>query len=384
MSSSSDPVTAELLCSVCLDVFNDPVTTPCGHNFCKICLNTHWSNSPDGRCPNCNKTFNQRPKLKINTTLRNLVDQNKKKTAEKQPECLCDVCKEVKLKALKSCLLLAEIDEKQKSAEKQYEVLIKDLEQKITVLKRRNTELKKITKTKEKHLRLIQILLVVIIMSVGIFLWNHFFISFTDVQTLNIEKLNETVLERRHLYAVDVTLDPDTANPYLILSDNKKQVRYGGFSLWRPFLPDNSKRFDYSVSVLGKQGFSSGRFYFEVQVKENTAWTLGMARESVNRKDKITLTPANGFWTVSLWNVNEYICADPDVYLCLCVSPQKVGVFVDYEEGLVSFYDVASRSHIYSFTNQSFTEKLYPYFNPGSNNWGWNAEPLIITPVNNN
>nr|XP_055075337.1 E3 ubiquitin-protein ligase TRIM21-like isoform X2 [Misgurnus anguillicaudatus] len=376
MSSSSDPVTAELLCSVCLDVFNDPVTTPCGHNFCKICLNTHWSNSPDGRCPNCNKTFNQRPKLKINTTLRNLVDQNKKKTAEKQPECLCDVCKEVKLKALKSCLLLAEIDEKQKSAEKQYEVLIKDLEQKITVLKRRNTELKKITKTKEKHLRLIQILLIVIIMSVGIIL----FISFTNVQTLNIEKLSGTVLKSIQQYAVDVSLDPDTANPYLILSDDKKQVKHGGFSLWRPFLPDNSKRF-----VLGKQGFSSGRFYYEVQVKGKSEWTLGVARESVNRKEKITLTPTNGFWTVTMRNVNDYkACSGPDVSLCLCVSPQKVGVFVDYEEGLVSFYDVAFRSHIYSFTDQSFNEKLYPYFNPGSNNWGWNAEPLIITPVKNN
>ncbi|XP_065138904.1 zinc-binding protein A33-like [Paramisgurnus dabryanus] len=218
-------------------------------------------------------------------------------------------------------------------------------------------------------------------MSVGIIL----FISFTDVQTLNIEKLSETVLKSIQQYAVDVTLDPDTANSYLILSDDNKQVTYGGFSLWRPYPPDNSKRFDYSVNVIGKQGFSSGRFYYEVQVKENTAWTLGVARESVNRKEMTRLTPVNGFWTVTLRNVNEYkACADPDVSLCLCVSPQKVGVFVDYEEGLVSFYDVESRSHIYSFTGQSFNEKLYPYFNPGSNNWGWNAEPLIITPVKNN
>ncbi len=52
------------------------------------------------------------------------------------------------------------------------------------------------------------------------------------------------------------------------------------------------------------------------------------------------------------------------VSLSLRVKPQRVGVFVDYEEGLVSFYDVESSSHIYSFTAQSFTEKLYPLFSP--------------------
>ncbi|RXN11984.1 E3 ubiquitin- ligase TRIM39-like protein [Labeo rohita] len=48
-------------------------------------------------------------------------------------------------------------------------------------------------------------------------------------------------------------------------------------------------------------------------------------------------------------------------------KPKAVGVFVDYEEGLVSFYDVGSRSHIYSFIGQTFTDKLYPYFSPGHN-----------------
>nr|XP_055075341.1 E3 ubiquitin/ISG15 ligase TRIM25-like [Misgurnus anguillicaudatus] len=145
MSSSSDPMTEELQCSICLDVYNDPVSTSCGHNFCKICLNTYWDNSENSSCPNCKETFNKRPDLKINTTLREVVHHHKK-TAEK-PEVLCDICEEVKRKALKSCLLLAEMEEKQKAAEKQYEDLIKDQEQKITELKRRNTELEKITKT---------------------------------------------------------------------------------------------------------------------------------------------------------------------------------------------------------------------------------------------
>ncbi|KAL0166826.1 hypothetical protein M9458_038670, partial [Cirrhinus mrigala] len=177
----------------------------------------------------------------------------------------------------------------------------------------------------------------------------------------------------------DVTLDPDTAHPQLILSDDGKQVRCG--DIWQK-LPDNPKRFDHVPYVLGKEGFSSRRFYFEVQVKRKTNWTLGVAQESINRKGEIKLRPSNGFWIVILRNKNEYkACAGPTVSLSLRVKPQRVGVFVDYEEGLVSFYDVESSSHIYSYTDQPFSGKLYPYFGPSLNYGGENSIPLIITPV---
>uniref|UniRef100_A0A671KJ76 B30.2/SPRY domain-containing protein n=1 Tax=Sinocyclocheilus anshuiensis TaxID=1608454 RepID=A0A671KJ76_9TELE len=154
----------------------------------------------------------------------------------------------------------------------------------------------------------------------------------------------------------------------------------------RQKLPDKPERFDTCTCVLGKEGFSSGRFYFEVQVKGKTDWDLGVARESINRKGEITLSPSNGYWTVWLRNGDEYkALSGPSVSLSLRVKPKRVGVFVDYEEGLVSFYDVESSSHIYSFTAQSFTEKkLYPLFSPCNNDGGKNSSPLIITPVNDN
>ncbi|RXN37917.1 E3 ubiquitin- ligase TRIM39-like protein [Labeo rohita] len=78
--------------------------------------------------------------------------------------------------------------------------------------------------------------------------------------------------------------------------------------------------------------------------------------------------PDDGYWTVILRNENQYkACESPSVSLSLKVKPEIVGVFVDYEEGLVSFHDVGSRSRIYSFTGQTFTDKLYPYFSPGLN-----------------
>ena len=180
---------------------------------------------------------------------------------------------------------------------------------------------------------------------------------------------------------MDVTLDPDSAHPSLILSDDRKQVRIGNK---RQNLPDKPERFDHCANVLGKEGFSSGRFYYEVQVRGRTAWTLGVARESINRKGQIRLSPQDGHWTVWLRNETEYKALEsPRVPLSLKQAPQKVGVFVDYEEGLVSFYDVEVSSHIYSFTGQSFTEKLYPFFSPYLNTGGKNSAPLIITSVKN-
>ncbi|XP_067441812.1 E3 ubiquitin-protein ligase TRIM39-like [Thunnus thynnus] len=190
----------------------------------------------------------------------------------------------------------------------------------------------------------------------------------------------EAELKRVQKYAVDVTLDPDTANPNLILSDDEKQVNHDDK---RKNLPDNPERFSPGPCVLGKQSLFSGRFYFEVQVKEKTDWALGVAIESINRKGDLTLRPQNGYWTIVLRNGNEYIaCAGPSVRLSLKSQPQKVGVFVDYEVGLVSFYDVDAAALIYSFTGCSFTEKLYPFFSPEVNYDGKNSAPLIISPVN--
>ncbi|XP_053485437.1 butyrophilin subfamily 1 member A1 isoform X2 [Ictalurus furcatus] len=195
---------------------------------------------------------------------------------------------------------------------------------------------------------------------------------------LQRQRVEDEFIKKR--LAMDVTLDPDTAHPELILSADGKQVTHGDE---RQHLPDTPQRFNTCACVVGHQSFSSGRFYYEVQVRGKTAWTLGVARENINRKTRIKANPNNGFWIVELRNENDYLAHDDlDVRLTLREKVEKVGVFVDYEEGLVSFYDVKSSSHIYSFTAQSFTEKLYPYFSPCNNKGGKNSSPLIITALN--
>ncbi|KAJ3584556.1 hypothetical protein NHX12_015051 [Muraenolepis orangiensis] len=186
--------------------------------------------------------------------------------------------------------------------------------------------------------------------------------------------------QRVQQYGVEVTLDHDTAHPQLILSDDGKQVHDGDVG---KKLPDNPKRFTQYLDVLTRQSFSSGRFYFEVQVKDKTSWGLGVARESVNRKYLIkTHTPENGIWILYFLKDELGFNDNPVVRLPVRAELQKVGVFVDYDAGLVSFYDVEARAHIYSATGCTFSEPLYPILNPGLHDGGRNSTPLIISPVN--
>ncbi|XP_069044235.1 erythroid membrane-associated protein-like isoform X2 [Lepisosteus oculatus] len=194
---------------------------------------------------------------------------------------------------------------------------------------------------------------------------------------VELERCRPGEFESARTNAVDVTLDPRTAHPSLIVSRNGKQVRHGDI---RQDLPDNPERFTSCVDVLGKDGITSGRHYWEVKVKNKSAWTLGVVRESIKRKGQITLSPEKGFWTVWLRKGKYEAITTPSFDLPLTMKPRKVGVYVDYEGGQVSFYNVEEESHIYTFTC-NFREKIYPFFGPCTNDGGKNSAPLIITPV---
>ncbi|XP_033935323.1 E3 ubiquitin-protein ligase TRIM39-like [Pseudochaenichthys georgianus] len=541
MSAASCLLTEDqFLCSICLDVFTDPVSTPCGHNFCKACISEHWDTKVPYQCPNCKEVFDRRPELRVNTFISEMAAQFRQSAQQKASsssseqhvvkpgEVPCDVCTGTRLKALKSCLVCLEsycethlephltraglkkhqlidpeenlegrmcvkhdkllelfcktdqvcvcmlctvldhkthdvvplkegyegkkaelgkteaetqqmiqkrrlkiqemnrsvelskegadreiadgvrvftalkesversqaelidtIKEKQRETEEQAEGFIKELEQEVSELKKRSSEVEQLSRS-EDQLHLLQSF-TSLNAAPPTKNWTEVRVrpSFEGTVVRAVTQLEETLrkqmkklleLKRVQQYEVEVTLDPYTAHPNLILSDDGKQVNDGDV---RKNLSDNPERFDYSHCVLAKQSFSSGRLYYEVQVKGKTKWDLGVVRESINRKGDITLTPQKGYWVIVLRNGNEYKArAVPRVGLSLKSQPQKVGVFVDFEEGLVSFYDVDAAALIYSFTGCCFREKLYPCFSPCNNDGGKNSAPLIISPVN--
>ncbi|XP_044856920.1 butyrophilin subfamily 1 member A1-like isoform X2 [Mauremys mutica] len=179
------------------------------------------------------------------------------------------------------------------------------------------------------------------------------------------------------LYAVDVTLDPNTANPYLILAEDWKSVTHRDK---RQDLPDNPERFDTMAVVLGAEGFTGRKRYWEVEVGEKNLWTLGVCREDVSRKGHIVFLPRHGYWTI--WQHAGQFMANtsPTTLLPVSVRPRRLGIFLDYEAGEVSFYNVTDKSHLFTFTD-TFSGVLCPYFNPEYNKGGTNMFPLIICPV---
>lgn len=282
---------------------------------------------------------------------------------------------------------------KLKKIEKEAKSLMNEVDGEIMQIKLKNLELNDVSVT-DDHFTFLENILSLTISSPEVKDWSDVTITsdqFTIQEAMaklettithEINALCDPTFKEKQKYAVEVKLDPDTANPSLNVSDDGKQVACGNT---KREVRNKPERFDHVLNVLAKEGFSVGKFYYEVQVKDKTQWDLGVASESINRKGDIRLSPKNGYWTIWLRKGNELTAnAGPAIKLHLREMPQKVGVFVDYEGGEVSFYDVDARACIYSFLGCAFTEKLFPFFSPCSNDGDKNSAPLIITPVIHN
>ncbi|XP_053353010.1 zinc-binding protein A33-like [Clarias gariepinus] len=153
-----------------------------------------------------------------------------------------------------------------------------------------------------------------------------------------------------------VTLDPNTASPRLIVSDDLTSVR---LSDKNQKLPDNPERFDGHVCILGSEGFNSGTHCWDVEVGDCTWWSVGVMTEFAQRKGDVF--DRSGIWCVGYYNGNYYTRSTPHTHTRLSVSQklQRIRVKLDWDEGKLSFSDPLTNTHIHTFTH-TFTDKLLP------------------------
>uniref|UniRef100_A0AAQ6ICS8 Bloodthirsty-related gene family, member 12 n=1 Tax=Anabas testudineus TaxID=64144 RepID=A0AAQ6ICS8_ANATE len=541
-------------CSICLEVFVEPVSTPCGHSFCKACLQGYWTHSKKFTCPMCKKTYSKKPEMSVNRVLAEISSQFQglvmaggtgegggtggtasrgstlnlnsdpghsgspgMNTGEfaRAGEVSCDACIGRKLKAAKSCVncpgsfcethlrhhkkvktltshrlieptfhleekickkherllelycrtdhicickacaeathksheivsvdhewkkkmstvgkkrselkhlikerakkleeikqsikvikasaqkeleeswqVYAELQRlvEQSQAERHAQELARGLENELSHLRRRSNELDAHAETQDKVIFLQNLATLppspeptdwsAVSINTDLYLGTirSSVSSLVDKFQEELKRLYGKELRKVQNYSSEVILDCSTAQRNLVVSDDGRQVKY---EERKNSHHEGPKRFSPALFILGTESISSGRHYWEVDVGRKTAWTLGVTRASSQRKGEIKLSPEGGYWCLWLKNGEVKALESSRLPLTLPSQPNKIGIFVDYEGGQISFYDVKARLHLYTFTD-TFTDSLHPIFSPCLNQDGKNTAPLIITPV---
>ncbi|KAI4875795.1 hypothetical protein NFI96_002436 [Prochilodus magdalenae] len=394
----------DLQCPICGEVFTFPVTLTCQHNFCKICVQTHWEWKGVQECLVCHRIESLR-RPPINLALKIASDTFKQQASQssvksdnlcsthneelklfchKDGKPICIVCHSSRDHKDHECCPIAEAAADRKTQATEAEAQIREEFEKLhrflreeeaarlTVLK--EEAIKKTEKVKERLEDINQMIeeLSEILNDIA-HTMNTDDISFlkeTDytkdaliniAQYLGSLKFGVWKRMEKEVKHCPIILDPTTAHPNLIISDELSSVCYGK----KLHLPDNAERCTSRMAVLGSTGFMSGKHCWDVEVGDSKEWYIGVARESIKRKTSVFLNPSEGFWVIGLNNQDSYWAqTSPRLRLTLKKRPQRISVELDYEKGKVTFSNAADGSTIYTFKDK-FTERMFPYFSPG-------------------
>uniref|UniRef100_G1MPQ5 Uncharacterized protein n=1 Tax=Meleagris gallopavo TaxID=9103 RepID=G1MPQ5_MELGA len=170
-----------------------------------------------------------------------------------------------------------------------------------------------------------------------------------------------------------VTLDPSTAHPQLAVSADGSSVR------WEEAQRDAAnEEFGTDPFVLGHEGITSGRCCWEVEVTPKGSWAVGVAKESLKRREESGASPEVELWSMGFcegqfWALSSF----ERMTLSQIQVPKRVRVTLDYESGQVAFFDADKRALIFIFPSASFKgESIHPWFLV----WGEGSQITLLTP----
>uniref|UniRef100_A0A671SH60 Zinc-binding protein A33-like n=1 Tax=Sinocyclocheilus anshuiensis TaxID=1608454 RepID=A0A671SH60_9TELE len=390
----------DLTCAICFELFKDPVMLGCMHHFCRRCIVSYWKTVRGPvSCPQCRQVFPNKcfqtnylvaglvEKVRASSTSASVkyLEKQLKDRLESQvsmKEAYVTMIREDKDKMERIKKMGAELQGRVHSdfqalhhflrveEDAMLEELSREQEEMLQRLERHLEALQVAIRDVEQNINMLRqtasstdqsVLVEVIIMTVSV--WKALNINLNTFRSKHIAPLQYTMWRKmfQHLNPGPAPLifDEDTAHPSLQLSRNKTQViesdKMTNYTC-------DAKRFLQCVNILATEGFQSGRHYWEVDVSNNPKWDLGVALESVNRQVRVKLCPENGYWTLRLRNGSQYSAGtQPWTPLTVMTPPSRIGVFLDFEERKVSFYNADNMALLCSFSSGP-RGKAFPFF----------------------
>ncbi|XP_032890616.1 E3 ubiquitin-protein ligase TRIM17-like [Amblyraja radiata] len=391
--AQSENWTEETICSICLEFFTNPVSLECGHNFCRHCITRCCETNSVNYCPECRREFPGIPST-INWALASLAEKAQKlkqSQKEKKSKLLCEeheeelklfcdtdkkliclICRDAREHKSHNCIPIKEAVEIYRDQMKSSFI---SLSKKISEFQEMELQQKQtISKIKSRYLQ------------------TRVASEFAEVHKVLTEKehslikgLKEeevkfvSIMERNLKYIQDklISIQGKLAN----LGKQMKQKDGAIFLKEETSRKSSLNEIDQKVSVTGGS-LSMGHFNctYRLQCGENILtllnldsahpelevsgrlMNLGVAAESVERKRRVDLKPEEGFWTIERYREDVSASNSSQIPLSAGPVPGRVGVYLSYESGTVSFYDADTKSHLHTFTGNKFVGKMYPFF----------------------
>ncbi|XP_058990363.1 E3 ubiquitin-protein ligase TRIM34-like isoform X3 [Mustela lutreola] len=394
-------------CPICLELLTESLTLDWRHSSCQACIAVNTmeaeiSPGEESSCPMCGVRYSLR-NLCPNQPLINMMERIRKFKLNAEEKLKKDLCVRHEEKLLLFCKedrkVICWVCERSQEHRGHHTFLVEEVvmeyqEKLQAALERLRKEQQKAEKfeadIREERISWKD-------MS-GIMKWSEIWtlkkpktVSKRRTSVFHAPDLSTVLRMCRELthvqcYWVDITLNPINLNLNLVLSEDQRQV------MSVPIWPVDCTNF----GILGSQYFSSGKHYWEIEVSKKCAWILGVycrkgfhnkksgVRQGTNHQSAYSrYRPQCGYWVIGLQNefgykaFEESSTSEPMVLtLSMAVPPHRIGVFLDYDAGIVSFFNVTNHgSLIYKFSKCCFSQSAYPYFNP------WNCPgPIILCP----